>query len=237
MTLKRACNLSGGINQTGLRAYNERLLISVLQRNGAMAGVELARRTGLSSQTTSVILRKLERDGFLRRCDPLKGSVKFGKPSVPFDFDPDCVFSLGLKVGRRSADLLVLDLKGGVRKQLRQTYNYPMPDNIFSFLVDGYATLKAELPDKTWARLCGLGIAAPFELWNWHELAGAPASDFAAWRRVSFQDEAAQITNLPVDVVNDATAACRAEHVFGRRLNFRDYVYFLLGHLSGRNCA
>ena len=79
--------------QTGLRAYNERLLISVLQRNGAMAGVELARRTGLSLQTTSVILRKLERDGFLRRCDPLKGSGK---------------------VGRRSADLLVLDLKWGV---------------------------------------------------------------------------------------------------------------------------
>jgi hypothetical protein len=98
--------------QPGLRAYNERLLISVLQRNGAMAGVELARRTGLSLQTTSVILRKLERDGFLRRCDPLKGSGKVGIPSVPFDFDPDCVFSWGLKVGRRSADLLVLDLKG-----------------------------------------------------------------------------------------------------------------------------
>ena len=108
-----------------------------------------------------------------------------------------------------------------------------MPDNIFSFLVDGYATLKAEFPDKTWAQLCGLIIAAPFELWNWHELAGVPASDFAAWRRVSFQDEAAQITNLPVDVVNDATAACRAEHVFDRGRNFRDYVYFLLGHLSG----
>ncbi|MDG1679227.1 MAG: winged helix-turn-helix domain-containing protein [Tateyamaria sp.] len=29
-----------------------------------MAGVELARRTDLSLQTTSVILRKLERDGF-----------------------------------------------------------------------------------------------------------------------------------------------------------------------------
>ena len=108
-----------------------------------------------------------------------------------------------------------------------------MPDNIFSFLVDGYATLKAEFPDKTWARLCGLIIAAPFELWNWHELAGVPASDFAAWRRVSFQDEAAQITNLPVDVVNDATAACRAEHVFGRGRNFRDYVYFFIGAFIG----
>lgn len=233
MTPEHVRSLSGGINQTGVRAYNERLLLSVLQRNGALPGGELARRTGLSPQTTSVILRKLEQDGLLLRSDPVKGRGKVGKPSVPFDIRPDGVFSMGLKIGRRSADLLVLDLKGRVRKQLRQTYDYPMPDTVFGFLTEGFATLSAEMPAAMRARLCGLGIAAPFELWNWHELAGAPAVDFAAWREVDFKDEATRITDLPVHMVNDATAACRAEHVFGIGREFRDYVYFFIGAFIG----
>ncbi len=233
MTLEHVRNLSSGINQTGVRAYNERLLLSVLQRNGALAGGDLARRTGLSPQTTSVILRKLEQDGLLQRGDTVKGQGKVGKPSVPFDIHPDGIFSMGLKIGRRSADLLVLDLKGQVREQVRQTYDYPVPDTVFRFLTEGFATLQSKMTSEMRARTCGLGIAAPYELWNWHELAGAPAQDFEAWRAVDFEQEAMRITDLPVHMVNDATAACRAEHVFGIGREFRDYVYFFVGAFIG----
>lgn len=233
MTLDHVRSLSSGINQSGVRAYNERLLLSVLQRNGALPGSDLARRTGLSPQTTSVILRKLEQDGLLHKGVPVKGKGKVGKPSVPFDIHPNGVFSVGLKIGRRSADLLILDLKGQVRRQLRKTYDYPMMDTVFGFLDQGLATLAAEMPAEMWGRVCGLGIAAPFELWNWHELVGAPAADFAAWRDVDFVAEAGKITDLPVHMVNDATAACRAEHLFGIGREFRDYVYFFLGAFIG----
>ena len=43
MTLDHVRSLSGGINQMGVRAYNERLLLSVLQRNGGLSGGDLAR--------------------------------------------------------------------------------------------------------------------------------------------------------------------------------------------------
>lgn len=45
MTLDHVRTLSGGINQTGVRAYNERLILSILQRNGGLPGSDLARRT------------------------------------------------------------------------------------------------------------------------------------------------------------------------------------------------
>ena len=162
MTLDHVRSLSGGINQMGVRAYNERLLLSVMQRNGGLSGGDLARRTGLSPQTTSVILRKLEQDGLLHRGDPVKGKV--GKPSVPFALHPDGAFSLGLKLGRRSADLVVLDLAGQVRQQLRQTYDYPRPGPVLDFLQMGFQDLASEMSDDMARRLCGLGIAAPFEL-------------------------------------------------------------------------
>ena len=231
MTLDHVRSLSGGINQMGVRAYNERLLLSVMQRNGGLSGGDLARRTGLSPQTTSVILRKLEQDGLLHRGDPVKGKV--GKPSVPFALHPDGAFSLGLKLGRRSADLVVLDLAGQVRQQLRQTYDYPRPGPVLDFLQMGFQDLASEMSDDMARRLCGLGIAAPFELWNWHEQLGAAADDFAAWKDADIVQEAAALTGLPVRMVNDATAACRAEHIFGIGREYRDYVYFFVGAFIG----
>ncbi|WP_299205422.1 ROK family transcriptional regulator [uncultured Tateyamaria sp.] len=231
MTLDHVRTLSGGINQTGVRAYNERLILSILQRNSGLPGRDLARRTGLSPQTASVILRKLEQDGLLLKGDPVKGKV--GKPSVPYLLNADGVFSIGLKIGRRTADLLVLDALGKVRHQLRDTYDYPLPNAVFAFLRDGFARLMDDMDDNTRARLCGVGIAAPFELWSWHELLDAPADEFAAWKDADFVAEVGRITDLPVRMVNDATAACRAEHVFGIGREYRDYIYFFLGAFVG----
>lgn len=231
MTLDHVRTLSGGINQTGVRAYNERLILSILQRNGGLPGSDLARRTGLSPQTASVILRKLEQDGLLLKGDPVKGKV--GKPSVPYLLNPDGVFSIGLKVGRRSADLLVLDAMGTVRHQVRTTYDYPLPGTVFGFVRDGFDQLMNDLDDATRTRLCGVGVAAPFELWNWYELLDAPREEFAAWKEADFVEEVGRITDLPTRMVNDATAACRAEHIFGIGREYRDYVYFFLGAFVG----
>ena len=48
-----------GSNQSGLRAHNERLVLSLVRRHGALAKADIARRTGLSAQTVSVIMRQL----------------------------------------------------------------------------------------------------------------------------------------------------------------------------------
>ena len=62
-----AAEPSGGANQTRVRAYNERLVLSLVRRHGSQSKAEITRRTGLSAQTVSVIMRSLEKDGLLRR--------------------------------------------------------------------------------------------------------------------------------------------------------------------------
>ena len=52
-----------GSNQAGMRAHNERLVLSLIRRHGATAKADIARATGLSAQTVSVIMRALEADG------------------------------------------------------------------------------------------------------------------------------------------------------------------------------
>src|SRR5215475_6756558 len=80
---------SGGANQIRVRAYNERLVLSLVRRHGALSKAEIARRTGLSAQTVSVIMRALEKDGLLERGEPIRGRV--GQPSIPMRLNADAV--------------------------------------------------------------------------------------------------------------------------------------------------
>lgn len=225
----------GGVNQSGLRDHNERLIMSILQRHKTVPAAELARRTGLSKPTVSTILRNLEEDGLVRRGEPLRGKV--GKPSIPIELDPDGAFSIGLKIGRRSADLLLLDFVGSVRGQLHTTYDYPMPDAVFRYLETGSSELLGNLSTAHQNRVCGIGIGTPFELWKWHDLSGLAAEKFRSWKDVDFTQEVARFSDLPVYVVNDATAACHAEHLYGRGKDYRDFAYFYVGSFVGGGIA
>lgn len=224
-------SLSSGANHTGLRAHNERLILTLIQRHGAMPAADIAKQTELSAQTVSNIVRKLENDGFLVRGAPQRGRV--GKPSVPMALDPDGALSFGLKVGRRSSDLAVMNLHGQILAQSQFTYRYPMPDQIFGFLREGIATFSQDLTERQRDRLCGIGIAAPFELWSWTEMIGAPEEEFSIWKGIDFAEEVAKFSPLPLFWENDGSAACRAEHVYGRGREFDHYAYFFVGSFIG----
>ncbi|MFZ3582023.1 ROK family transcriptional regulator [Loktanella sp. DJP18] len=220
-----------GRNQRTLRDHNERLILTTLLRNGACAGSDVARRTGLSPQTVSVIMRGLEQDGLLSRGDPQRGRV--GKPSIPMDLSPDGAYAVGLKIGRRSADLVLTDMIGGIKAERNLTYRYPMPEPILMFFQTGLAAFGDLLGAAFVGRIAGIGIAKPYEIWNWHDTIGAPADELAAWKTFDFVAAIADFSALPVFVENDATAASRAEQIYGVGRNWRDYAYFFVGSFIG----
>ncbi|MEX0345472.1 MAG: ROK family transcriptional regulator [Rhizobiaceae bacterium] len=227
----RVLDPSGGANQVRVRAHNERLILSLVRRHAGLSKAEIARRSGLSAQTTSVIMRQLERDGLLTRGEPVRGKV--GQPSVPMKLDPDGVYSFGLKIGRRSADLLLMDFIGRVRGELHQVYNYPHPGQIAEFVRDGVTELAGKLNSAQRSKIAGLGIATPFELWNWAEEIGVDPASMESWRDVDLASVISDIVPFPVFLQNDATAACGAELVFGRGPEFTDFVYFFVGTFIG----
>jgi predicted NBD/HSP70 family sugar kinase len=220
-----------GVNQSGVRDHNERLVLSLIQRHGGLPSAEIARRSNLSAQTVSIIIRALEKDGLLLRGEPIRGKV--GKPSVPMILNPDGILSFGLNIGRRSADLVLIDAVGVVRSQLKKTYPFPVPEDIMQFLEIGFKELWSGLSKAQAETVAGIGVAAPFELWNWLEAVGAPPEEMQKWRNFDLRGEVAERTGLPVITQNDATAACTAEHVFGRGREFTDYAYIFIGSFIG----
>jgi predicted NBD/HSP70 family sugar kinase len=220
-----------GTNQSGMRAFNERLVLTLVYRNHGLAQRDIARATGLSAQTISVIIRQLERDGLLLKGEPVRGRV--GQPSVPLAVNPRGAFFLGIKVGRRSVEMVLTDFFGAVLGTSRASYRWPTPGLIISFAKDGIALLSSKLDAEERKRLSGVGIATPFELWNWSRQTGAPATEMDQWRDSDLQGEIAAITDLPVFLINDATAACAAELRFGRSAGRKDFIYFYIGTFIG----
>ncbi|OHV26882.1 ROK family transcriptional regulator [Rhizobium sp. RMa-01] len=224
-------NPAGGANQVRVRAYNERLVLSLVRLYGALSKADIARRSGLSAQTVSVIMRVLEKEGLLSRGAPVRGRV--GQPSIPMHLNADAVYSFGLKMGRRSADLVLMDFVGRIRMQLHRTYAYPLPQEILAFVTSGIEEIESRLDEKQRGRIAGLGIAAPFELWNWAEEVGAPPGAMEVWREVDLQADIAARVSHPVFMQNDATSACGAELVFGVGPSYPDFVYFFIGSFIG----
>lgn len=220
-----------GTNQSGMRAHNERLVLTLLRQQGAMPKSDIARITGLSAQTASVIVRQLEGEGLLLRGEPQRGRI--GQPSIPMSLNPDGAFFLGLKIGRRSADLALVDFLGQTRAIERRIYRYPTPSNIVDFIRDALPLTIATLPEEHRDRIGGLGVAMPFQLWNWVQFIGAPQEEMDQWRDRDIQAELSALTGLSVYVQNDATAACGAELVFGSGDRPKDFLYFYFGYFIG----
>ena len=220
-----------GSNQTGLRAQNERLVLAMIRRHGALAKAEIARLTGLSAQTVSVIMRSLEEDGLLLKGEPQRGRV--GQPSVPMRLKPKGAYFLGLKVGRRSIEMILTDFLGQILARRKQIYAYPDFDAVLGFALRSVEELSAQLPHEKRARIAGLGIAIPFQLWDWPRMIGVEPGMMDAWRDRDIQAELAARVDLPVLLQNDATSACSAELVFSTGALPANFLHVFIAFFIG----
>ena len=217
----------GGANASRLRDHNERRILSDLRLNGPQAGATLAKTLGISAQTASVILRDLDEQGMVTRLPPVRGKV--GKPQSPYALAADGVQAYGLRIGRRQADMMLVDFLGAPLDRRSVQYAYPTPDIINGFAASALSDLRPVRSD----RCAGIGVAVPFELWNWLEGLGAPREKADLWRDYIFEDAFSTFTDLPLYLANDANLAANGEITFGLGSTLRNFSYFYVGSFVG----
>ena len=223
-------SVNRGSNQVSLRSYNERLILQLVRRQRSLTKAEIARATGLSSNAVSVIIRALEEAELLARETPIRGRV--GQPSTPLRLNPEARFYLGLKIGRHSADLVLIDFVGAPRAVRSVGYAYPEPESVRAFLKDGIREVLKEARQPRSA-VCGFGIAMPFEIWSWTDDIGLPKEALEVWRDVEPATLLPRNAPWRVALVNDATAACVAETTFAGSDEVQDAIYLFVGTLIG----
>ncbi len=220
-----------GGDSAGLRAYNERLVITAIRQAGALSKAEIARTTGLSGQAATVIVNSLLDEELLVKREKVRGRI--GKPFTPIALNPEGAFSLGLKIGRRSLEVLLVDFGGDVVASRSTSYSAPLPSPTMALATASATELIDSLKPGLRARIAGLGVAMPWVLHEWSDVLGLEREAIAAWREIDVAAELESATGLSVSVYNDATAACAAEMIAGDRIVGGSALYIYLGTFVG----
>lgn len=223
--------LMRGSNHTGMRQFNERIVLQAVRLHGAIAKADLARLTQLSTQTVSIIVNRLEADGLLVKQARIRG--KIGQPSVPLALNPDAAFSLGLQVGRRSLEVLVSDFLGQPRHQLQFNYPFPDPPVVLRHIRHALKEIEALMGER-WPLLVGIGLTAPLFLHEWPNLLGVEAAAaLRRWESMDLLAEVQALTPLPVEFAKDTTSACMAEMLQGQGRAISNFLYVFVGTFVG----
>jgi len=223
-----------GSNQGGMRQFNERVVLQAIRLQGSCPKAEIARLTHLTAQTVQLIIARLEADQLVRKLSPVRGKV--GQPSVPMALNPDGAFAIGVKIGRRNMDMLLVDFTGKVRERLSLDYPFPDPDTLFAEIGTRLRQLRKTLKPASRERLTGVGVAAPLSLGGWNELLGIAPALAAKWHGIDVRERVASLgaaAGLPVEFVKDTAAACVAELVAGRGRNIRSFLYVFVDTFIG----
>jgi predicted NBD/HSP70 family sugar kinase len=223
-------SVARGSNQGRLRAHNERVVLHTLRVKGPMARAELARQSGLTPQTIGLIVKRLEDEELICQHKPVRGRV--GQPSIPIGLNPDGALAIGIKLGRRSTDILLVDFSARVLDRCTIEYPYPQVDKLPQAIHARLAQMQLTLGARS-GRVAGVGLAAPFMLGGWHRMLGLSAHDADHWNRIDLQAAIQAGSPWPVSFAKDTTAACIAELSFGAGQSIKNFLYLFIDTFVG----
>lgn len=217
-----------------MRQFNERAVLQAIRLNGSLSQAKIARVTHLKPQTVSLILARLDKDHLLLRHASVRGRV--GQPSVPISLNPEGTYAMGIKIGRRNLDALLVDFTGAVRKRFSLQYAFPDPSRLFDQIDRLLKALRESLKPAHRGRVCGIGIAAPLSLGGWQNLLGIAPNVAKEWQSIDLRERVAALEaarHLSVQLVKDTAAACVAELVAGSGRGIRSFLYIFVDTFIG----
>lgn len=222
-----AFELAGrGLQHHGLRRANERAVLTVVAFNPGLSNADIARLTGLAPQTVSAILVEVERAGLIVRGTVLRG--RRGQPATPIFLDAGGAYSIGIEIGWRHLDLVLIDLLGQVLHRVHQDYAFPDAGTLPGAIAQSVAGAMAALPLAGQPKLADIGIAIPSYIDLYAGTLGASPEQAVLWRNIDLPVVVAERTGLEVAVYNDGNAACWAELLMSPAPRPGDFIYLLV---------
>ena len=218
----RIADRAGGLNALSVRSYNERLVLSLLLQNEGTSRMEIGEKTGLSAQTISVIVRSLEQEGLIARGQAQRGRV--GPPAIPLSLNPEGAYSVGVSIGPKFIDVVLIDFVGSIRQRTTLLMPAAAGSDLRTLIADAVRNSIAATPATFRSRIAGVGLGIPDNLEDLMLVEKGLALDAAALQRFIERE-----LDLPVFVQNDITAAAGGESMFGAAKSLNDYLFFFLG--------
>jgi predicted NBD/HSP70 family sugar kinase len=214
-----------------LKRLNRMALVRLVKASPGLSRAELAKGTGLTKSTVSVLVNELIAEGWLRE-GRTTSQTALGRRPTPLALDPGRLALLGAELGVDYLNVVACNLRGEILAS-RAVESRPVDaprtlQRLCAMVAEAHGALRARR-----CRPLGVGVALPGMI-DTHDgrLRFAPN---IGWHDVDVVSlfhaglEAAGCRDLPFSFHNDANAAAIGQHVFGSDAGGAPLVYLHLG--------
>jgi predicted NBD/HSP70 family sugar kinase len=215
-----------GANQYDLGSFNEAVIIETIRLAGIISRTEISRRTGLTQQSVSRILRILLQQGLLVE-EAQERAERLGKPRTPVRLRSNAAHAVGIHIDPELLTVAVVDLDGAIVRRETVDLSADLDAVRLVDLVAATVTAALSIREVDAASVLGVGVAVPGPINADGTLLDLPLQP--AWRGLEIRQLLQQKLKHPVLVEKDGTAAAMGELWIGRSARARDFAYLYLG--------
>lgn len=198
-----------GLHHSSISTANQRAVLMIVATTPGVTNAEISRLCGLGAQTVSRFLADLENDGLIRRGEVKRGQP--GLPATPYYLVYDSVRSLGVSIGWRHCDIVLMDMSGSASAIETIHYDHPA-ETVFSDIADRWRKMAGTLDDAARGLMKFAGVAVPDDFAGDLRMLGAPEGVPQGWNTHEIARRLSEATGLPFRCYNPGRAAAWAEH-------------------------
>ena len=206
-----------------LRALNERAVLDAVRSDGPISRAEVARRTGISRPTVSLVLRSLLEDGLVREAAHDPDGPHYG--AVYYEAEPEAALVLGVDFGARAVRTALCDLAGKVRAREEIRSRGSVEERITALAGSVRSLLRT-------AKVSGdllenAVVALPAVVSPTDGRVSAP--DLPGLEAADLREQLEDALRVPVALENDVNLAAVAEQRRGVARDVADFAFLLVG--------
>ncbi len=215
-----------GTNLPKVGNYNINVVLNSVQAADGISRVEIAKQTGLTAQTVSVIVRRLIEQGIVQESGSLPSAG--GKPRTTLRINPTAAYAVGIHFDPIEVSVVVVDMMG--QKLAHSRHAIPPGFEPEAFIAEAAQVAhkhlaELEIPDE---RVLGVGAACPGPIDQSQGLVISPPRR-DRWTEVPIKRLLKQYIGFDVIIDNDANAAAIGERWSGHGRNTSDFAFLYMG--------
>lgn len=218
-----------GTNLVQTKQFNLRIVTEVIRVAGRVSRADVARRTALTGQTVSNLVKELIARGLVVEAERRREGGR-GAPATVLAINPDGAYAVGLDFNRDHLTGVLVDLAGTVRERAHLELELPTPGQALDLMTEMVESLIGRRAAYR-AHVCGVGIGIPGPMHRAEDGSGYVVNpkSFPGWHEIPIATLLRERLALPVLLENNATAAAVGELWYGAGRQIRTFFYFFLG--------
>jgi predicted NBD/HSP70 family sugar kinase len=206
-----------------LRALNERTVLDAVRASGPVSRAEVARQTGISRPTVSLVLRTLLADGLVRETGHDPERPHYG--ASYYEADPEAALVLGVDFGARAVRTAICDLSGEVRarEEIRSRGSVAERVDVLASTCRSLLRTSKLPPDLLENAVVALpAVVSPAD-------GKVSSADLPGLGSAELREQLERALRVPVKLENDVNLAAIAEQRNGVAEGVADFAFLLVG--------